>query len=543
MAKERARERPEEKKKLKPVTGRNRKVMLSVLLVNQDAASLVAPALEPEHLVDWHPGYAALWRCCIEYMGEHDGKLPTRTVLREVYEQEMQDADGVDGELVGEAVALLRDAWKHRKELGSHENTAWAVRIAQRVSEEAVLNKVREDLAGAATEDLTALIARWTGDAAKAKASSAALYKPLFESGYISRKNVVRRTTYQPVLDRACGGGSAPGWVSVIAAPLGGGKTDMCASTAARFAKHHRAAADDDPVVVIFSFETSQDEYEHRMLAHLAEVPKDRIAEHDKHELRGMGTQLLEYERRRFQGTLKAGKPIRSEQKRVNDAIESLTRRVIMVDVSRMAAGDDINAGTKTSIEMMVATLKGVLRAGRRVHSVWIDHASAMIDDLIGSMDFKGDFKSVRTELLRSVIRRLRKEIALPFGCDVFLLAQLSGEANSRAPGSKLALTDLEGCKLLMMYADNGVFVGKYTPEKVAMVQVEKHRHNEKPSDFYLHFDGAFAEFKDVTETYEFDEGSRKIVKKEDIERAHAARRPRSAEPGKDDRFAPNLDF
>lgn len=265
-----------------------------------------------------------------------------------------------------------------------------------------------------------------------------------------------RQPTGVPYLDRALGGGEAPGECYCVMGATGAGKTTFAVSTAVScarqsFAESCRTGAAPQ-LVLYYTYEENRDAQLRRFLSSGASIRRDRIsisrdADHGiirpvstgmnnayEYELRRWPNGITQFERERYnQFTQIANKTIRI---RNFSGVPDLTDTPESAAVKR-------KMGCGGVMEILMDARRIQEQCGTTIRSIFIDYIGllCMRQANYNNDEYYGRLKSIGDEL--------RMKLAGELNCAVWVMHQLSGVANSYSPLRKPSLADGEGCKSL----------------------------------------------------------------------------------------------
>lgn len=239
----------------------------------------------------------------------------------------------------------------------------------------------------------------------------------------------VFRATGVDYVDRLLSGqrvGDCNGLVGVT----GGGKTTMAVHmgvAGAQLAWSESLATRSTPEFsLFFTYEEEGKKLRPRVQSVAFQIPRRKLESmRNWSELTTPGN-LAEYERRLFQ----SGNDVPpSESERYDAGSVWLDRCFQLMDMSGSA--DFPFAGKGHVPEMASICDRVVSQRGQRLRSVYIDYAGLVCDNYISATS--GDKKLMRN-FLKSFPNEIRRQITGPYGCTVWVLHQLKGEAGRWSP-------------------------------------------------------------------------------------------------------------
>jgi hypothetical protein len=148
-----------------------------------------------------------------------------------------------------------------------------------------------------------------------------------------------------------------------------------------------------------------------------------------------------------------------------------------MVCIDFSGAGDDGEGSG--GIPEIVSRINAELR--NRQKATGVEHyVKNIIIDYLGSMVQSanpGERADVLTHQTASTVKYLAKSVSRKFNCHIWVLQQLSGEANSKmSPTANINHTDGQNCKSVAENADFALTMGHLTLDSVGQIACTKHR-------------------------------------------------------------------
>jgi len=494
--------------KRKVLNGTAKVNAIKLLLASETAARQFLDTLQPEDIASWNPGFAMVWRLYRDALAL--GSRPSRNVLIQTLRETAEDMPSVFTEdVVNETVELVRVAYRMKV---TDDLVEKGISLCKRMVEESIyLAYQAECEIGQVPEDIPDFFAKINERVARSAPALLSAAGQMFDGEWWKNTKVIRRSSEVKVYDRILGGGMAGGWVAGFAAPFGGGKTSLVVRAACQITRTAELDAEGrKPIVAIFTFETPKSEFLLRFLSCYAGIPSKYLQEVGFEGLRTKNDPPQEYEKKMF-----AGSKHISEKGRAMAAAKAISNNVVLYDVSNM----ENDHATVQSISTIANCVRLLNTDTTYVHSVWIDHTSALVDHVIETSNGRYT-KDDRVDLVRDLPRKLRIQVAKKYNVPVVLLAQLSGAANSRSPGAPMAGTDVEGCKSFGMYLDINVVSGKVNQDGYCAWYSDKNRHGPICPRLIVRFDGSFYQFSDATDHMTIEESTRTFISLKDAGKA-----------------------
>jgi hypothetical protein len=267
------------------------------------------------------------------------------------------------------------------------------------------------------------------------------------------------------------------------------------------------------PMAVYASYETPIQEFRERCLAFSAQIPRDRLMAMDHRgvgSLRGPGDPPADYEKEEFAEKIASKLEFPSERERVLAAAATLNKYVLFLDMTGKT--EERQGKGKGGVAELAADCQYELRErGARLYVLWLDHAASMCEEEMIERELD---PSQRRVLLRRIPKMLGTMIAGPMDAGVFVLQQLSGEANSRGSTAKLDHTDSDECKSFGMYLDFAITVTRPNNDRIAIARCTKHRRTPPLPHRFVRVVGEYNRIDDVSDMYTMEGGGLGIVSK-----------------------------
>lgn len=239
-------------------------------------------------------------------------------------------------------------------------------------------------------------------------------------------------------LDKFMAGGQAAGEVYGILGPTGVGKTllatQVCVESAIKELTAEKTAQDKgEPCEVrhwyYFTYEAPTREVRRRMMAHLSNIPVNRLENH-------MSVDLLSDKReegyiiKSYKGSLDT-KEQRSERERFKGAFKQLEKNCWVLGMDGSNPKDPHRG--EGYVEELQTILQGEIDKGRKIGGIVVDYAGEACKRYMVAQGIKFD-------QLRHYIGMFAKQclrlICEPFRCSAWIVHQMNTEANRRGAGS-----------------------------------------------------------------------------------------------------------
>ncbi len=523
------------------VSDRMRQELLAIAVRNREAFLAIRQNLDAPTMRRVGRPFAVVWKATIEYF-DSTGNLPdlpllSAEVTRVQEDEEYALSPGQSAE-VGDLLDLIFDDTEYKTPVEtSRQHAQWAIATARKLLTLLAADQLKESLDDPASlVEMPSLLRAMTDSVAKIGAMAAKRSGDLFETGWDVVEQKPLHTTGLAVLDKFLTG-MRGGEVYGILGPYGSCKTTLAvqavvtagtqcvnAHNQAILAHQQAMAAWNEagrvgdppppplkPMAVYASYETPIQEFRERCLAFSAEIPRDRLMTMDHrgvNSLHGPDDPPAEYEKTLFAERIANKVTYPSERERVLAAAATLNKYVLFLDMTGKT--EDRQSKGKGGVPELAADCQYELRErNARLHVLWLDHAASMCEEEM--IDRELD-PSQRRVLLRRIPKMLGTMIAGPMDAGVFVLQQLSGEANSRGSTAKLDHTDSDECKSFGMYLDFAVTVTRPNNDRIAIARCTKHRRTPPLPHRFIRVVGEFNRIDDVSELYSMEGGGLGIV-------------------------------
>ena len=309
--------------------------------------------------------------------------------------------------------------------------------------------------------------------------------KPLFDDDdvFVPDESLATFSTGYRFIDQLMEGGQARREVNMIMAPYSGGKTALTTSMWYEAGRLFRAMRHKDPggkrqVAVLAVYEPNTTEIKSRLLVYGAKIPFDRVKQiKDKSHYSTMEN-LQPYERLMFSRPEARPKP---EIVRVREMQSLVREHLLLLDMTESTS--TVRAG-QGDVAEIVARMRDYQRQHSDVEFSWlgIDYAGVMCNNHV-AMNRSLSETSAYRRWLSNTPMRCKNQLAIPFDLPVWLVHQLSADANEAPPWRIPRHTD--GAESRTM-AENTSFcfcIGTPTPQGVRIFNRSKGRRLSADSD------------------------------------------------------------
>lgn len=484
-----------------PLTERHIEMMLGVLIRKESAFLVARSRLQAETFAEGHRRYAILWSIVDDHYEEFN-ELPLENHV--VAELEVR-LDEDPGALSPEGIELLDEYLAMIYRVDEEELKEKVVfRYLKQYLEDRLAERLRSEVNGSrhTPSNLFGLMSTYAEEASSIGTLEPVPLAAPFERGWdrTSSLKVHKVRTWVDDLDDMMQGGTANGEVFGILGPHGSCKTTLGVQIAAQWSANYREAwkarGRQGPLefVYMFIYEGSLDEMRLRALSHIGQIARDSLEIGDPRALSREG-QLHTYEERRFSVELSRGERVFGELERYRIAQRMLNDNFRIVD---MTGNDSEHPGRGAG---MVDEIRSTIetdgehhrRAGfeYKVGGIVVDYVGAAVERFIDQSQ-KASHDNLRHLIGRFPLHSKNK-LARSFDCPVCLLHQLSGTANSFAPGKVPKGTDSAECKSFRENLDHNFVVGNPSSEDWAILSLDKHRRGPAMPPVAISIDGRFS--------------------------------------------------
>lgn len=525
------------------VSERMRQEMLAIAVRNLEAFLAIRTHLDAATMQRVSQPFAAIWKATLDYYDENN-VLPDHPLLSAEVSRVIDDEYFTlsPGQLdhMNELIELVYDDSAYKKPVEtSKEHSKWAIDTAQKLLVQLAAEKLKESLDDPASLlEMPALLQAMSDHVGAIASMSAAQSGDLFAAGWDVEEQKPLFPTGLDMIDKFIGGMRAAEVYGFLG-PYGSCKTTVAVQAVVEAAKqcdlaykaamadHAQAVADWEaagevgprpeappkPMAIYASYETPIGEFRERCLAFLARVPRKRLMEMGAagvNSLAGPDDAPPAYEKDEYATEIGNGTIFPCERERVLTAAARLNKFVVFLDMTGKTKERESKG--KGGVPELATDVRFELRErGARLYCLWLDHAASMCEEY---MIEKEKDASERRTILRRIPKQLGTMIAGPLNGAVFVLQQLSGEANSRKSTANIDHTDSDECKSFGMYLDFAITCTKPTVEQVSIFRCTKHRRTPPIPHRFVRVVGEFNRVIDVSDQYTMEGGGAGIVSK-----------------------------
>jgi RecA/RadA recombinase len=513
---------------------RKKEIMMAILIQNQTAFDALSEVMKPEHFDATDLMYAVLWRTVLDYFNTHeqlpdDGELMMTEVQHTIHEHPDSLSDS-EIESLNTFLEFAYDADSFKNPISAQEYADYGIAVAKKFLEERIAVRAAEtlsenDTVPADVPNVLEEVQTETEAVAVlgAKKMQLAFNGTLTKVGGLPGKFALGNN--MEMLGRFMGAVQVPGEIYGILGPYGSCKTTLAVQlvveTARTFQADYKANGGKKKMAFIVSYEARRPELQSRCLGYGAFIKREVIETMDDAEgtvrdhLSSTGN-LRSYEKKRFRSKIKRGKKVPGEYERAMRHIRLADDHIGLLDLTGY---DDHTRGAGSGgIAEIAQTLNLFMRQypDRECGMVIIDYVGILVDRY---MDANEISEERRRGLIKTAPNRVKKKIADSFNCPVWLMHQLSGDANSRGEGARMHHTDAAECKAFAENLDFAFVLGAQSADGMCTMSNTKHRRAPQKKETVVKIDGGLWRVLDVGDLYRLDPKSRKIMSVDDLER------------------------
>jgi hypothetical protein len=443
--------------------------------------------------------YALIWES-LRALYEKFEKLPSYDGLfAELNRRLNRDPDFLEDDAVEEVSVFLRKTYdRNRKNLKAMLDEGRE--YLRQLLHEGLQEQLRQEVDAEESEivsDLPTFLTSMHERAAQIDSIAVGTVKDLWDDDDEDQA-IVKTSTGCTFLDEYMGGGHAEGEIYGLMAPWGVCKTTLACQLAVNRALQVQAIWNERgrtgklPVVYMVFYEEPRKSVRVRLESFAAQIERKILESRD---FKNFSSRKLDnykdYEKSMFRGLFEAGGRPPGELERYNAARRQLKRNVKVINF----VGDDPQYRLQAST--MTTGIIDVIREDQRksgnpgVASVIIDYAGAAAVRHLSANPHKEATKEMR-HLIGRMPLDVKVNICAAMKTHAWLVHQLSTEANSRAPGTSMKITDAAEARNFPEHCDFAFLVGTKTDDGLTVLTAAKQRREEKKKDTVIRVDGRF---------------------------------------------------
>lgn len=501
--------------------------MLAVCIQNPDVFAKVREHLNADTLRQVAVYYPLVWNTACAYFNEH-GHLPDYGEMEQdiqtaiVADDSMFDDDEVES--LNTFIGWAYDPDTFSRGVTSDETYAETALATLRQWLEEQIERERADLTAESPgmpKNMPALLHTFDERHERVatlttKGSGETPYKDPFVGDWTEDVDTPVWSTGVDFFNRFLGGGQAPGEVYGLLGPYGSCKTTLICQLACEAAKTFAAEAEAPDwngvhkVAYIISYEATFRELRMRTLGYTARIARSSMdAMRGEFKRLSVSSNLRPYERKMFAREIQAGNRVLGEQLRAKRAVRFLNRHLGFFDLT---GGKDSppNAGVGGINEIAYHIKRDLKRRGNSVCGwIGIDYTGTMIRKQMMASEIPN------TELRHLITHapyETKVRLAEPYSSPVWLLHQLSGQANAKGTTAALDHTDAAESKSFGENVDFSFIVTKPNHDQMGICYCTKHRRQKAREAEVIRINGNMNRVESTNGHYVIDPTSRAII-------------------------------
>lgn len=485
-------------------------MLMCFLLRDPQVFSRARPVLQVAHFTgDYEVIWALCWQACSDMYNQFGALPPHHFLLSEIRSRISDHPGQLPYNALAEVEKFLSfvfsaqqstfDSWR---EYGF--SLLQKFLIERHWSDP--LKRYVQDFGDANPADIQGLLTEFRNRHDTVQGIRSSVSSPLVPDGGWQEDNFTIIPTGFPFLDLAMGGGGVDGEVYGILGGFGSGKTMMacgiCAEAANRSVvssiMHNTVPRD----VFYFTYETPPNDIRKRVLSYLSGVPLDQF-----NSLPYVTTFSREGARKPYESEMFPTDP-RGEWERLNDT-RAIWQTFQLMDMRGSPPNSAAGSGGVEEIRAELERHRAM--TGRCPDTVVIDYASICVRRQMAASNM--DISRHGRYALMTFGDDVRRLIAEPMRCRVWVLSQLSGQANKKTSGSLITHADAgESSNFAenMWYAF--VLGNKDHSTGAVVFNCSKARRSAGHAPMILQLDGRFSRFTMADDRFMLDPNTRRIV-------------------------------
>ena len=470
-------------------------------------------SLQPAHFSkQGETGYRYVLAATVEHFEKY-AELPNYTALSTVVLTRLHSDAGIPEELIKDVEEFLEWVWLPENTLETDNAMEWLrVVLKDRIVTQPLLREVEKVRIGGGS-DLPSFVQEVVRNLENVSAVGIDVPTTSVPKTWRRDEETQLVPTGIPFIDSRLDGGMKPGDVNVLLGPTGVGKTTLGMQLVIEGGRLEAAKERETNVKgkrnVFFSYEIDREEMQVRMMTYAAQINKSRLEHLNSFDELSRRGNLQDYEKKRWKQQLDEGVDVPGEWDRWQAAEPWLDEYVSLMDMSADQGGVSRGNG---GIAELRATLDAMHQQDPRGFNViMIDWAGMVARQYLRAKG--GEVDRMYTHELTDFVSRVRRQIAKPYNCQVWVLHQLSGQSNKKSPTAKMHHADAEGCALFAVNAWFAFCLGnKDQSTNTCLLQATKTRRGEGKDAVVCKIDGAFGQLIDADRQYAIDHVTNKIV-------------------------------
>jgi len=504
--------------------------MLGVVLRNEEAMRHAEEMLEVDDFAEHQRGYAAVYAVALDFYEEHAALPQYDDLVDEVERRLDENPEGLSDDELALLDKWLKDTYEIPDEhFAKREMLRVFRKYLKMFLEDRTTDKIREDFSSQATVDVFNYLKNLEEKTRRISLASEGGIQPLFAPGWSKNNTIVElRDTTLPFLNAMLDGGDGCGEVNGLLAPFGTCKTTMAMQMATGRARRCRqdwiSSGKTRPlgIVYVFIYEGTIEQMRLRALNCAAQVRREKLKDLSELNRRGV---YDEYERQIFRDMFENDTPVPCEKQRVRTLSKVLNTNL---QVICMTGSDKENPGRGSGYVEEIARIieqdqtqqKSRYNCETFVECVIVDYVGAAVERASTAHNWTDSQRRNKTERFPLYMQQL---VAGRFSCPCWCLHQLSGQANSFAPGKVPKGTDAKDTKSFKENLDFLFVVGSKNHQDLCCWVVDKaRRFDTKLPPEVVFVDGEMGRVHSVSREYVLDRQTEEIVQASELRGMYA---------------------
>jgi hypothetical protein len=500
-------------KKGKMLTPSERERMMSAIIRNPAVFDHAREELTPEKFNETEAIYQIAWNVVLAHHEEF-GSLPERDLLM----AELQALAEQDDELLTTTEWADLEAWVDeafdpdvKPAYDSEKYAPVGCKLLRRFLEERLALELKLSVASQdrVVRDLPSLLTDMQSQADRIQQIGFVDDGLPFPEGWEQETGIETFSTGIACLDHFLDGGHAGGECYGFLGPFGSCKTTvgvMLAVQACAMAARMTAASNYDGIkrlAFVVPYESPPGELRMRSLGCAAQVPRKSLKSLKQFGLAGLSDSqhLQDYEKKLFKKSIAANEPVEGEQERAKRCIKLLNEHLRFVDMTGHGKGATRGAGRGGVSEISRRIAHQLRRepVPSKPIVIVVDYVGVMAKNYQAAKE-KDD--SALRHFITNAGLESKHMLAAEYDAPCWLLHQLNGKANEKAPAGRLGHTDAAESKSFGENLDAAIVTGTQTQDGLCLFRLTKHRRTAAIPNRIVKVIGQFNRITDVTGKY-----------------------------------------
>ena len=508
------------------ITPEEKRTLFAILLRSEMAIRAMVDLLDPLEFAKIDAMYALPWSCVRDYWLEHKKVLSPRALITEVKARLRRDPDYMSERGKHKLLDFLRFSLSLVNE---DLDADYALVKARAYLQDRLHDRYRSVFASKdSTVDLETVSEDLRRRAAQISHFEINDDLPDAIPEEIAEEKTERAPLGRSFFDAYLDGGICRQEVLTFMAPYGTAKTLLAVDIAACqgeywLSQHRQNLTPSLGLVFYFSYEEPLSELQIRLISNAAQIPRNRVKGKLANTLAKREDGLQEYERELFASQIRSGIPVPGEYERLT-AARARTTNVIFKDMTGLEKGESSKVGTGLYTEIYRSICK-TTEAYEKKHKVKahpamviVDYADAAIERYVHAKGL--DPIKAPYPIRSSFIYNFKNQVLYPLNAAGFVLNQLSGEENAKAPGVPAHHTGAKGAKNFAENANFAIQMSNPRPDGLAVIACTKARRNAQMPHRVVEIQGRFGRVLDVDDRWTIDPRTKRLLQRDEADQA-----------------------